>query len=624
MPSHKYPKIVLWCLACLMLAFFASNRLFRGDLAGWKLIISSDGLGYYAYLPALLIDHDLSYQMVTQREKKILGYQRYKPGYLVSSGKNVVNKYFAGEALMLLPFFLLATFFSWIGGIEITGYSFFFQLFTGLGALFYLFLGLYYLKKILQHFGIQPIVSSIILVVILLGTNLFYYSMWQPSMSHVYSFCAINGFIWHACLAIRNPRLKYISLSGLFLGLTVLIRPTNGIIILLLPFLFTGRDEAISIKGFIQTRKISMPVFLVSFLLLVVIQSILWKIQTGQWFIWSYKDEGFLFGDPQFSNVLFSYRKGLFIYTPLAFLSLLGCLRLAFRSLSRFLSLALFLFAATYIIASWWNWYYGDSFGARAFIDYYGIAALLLGLLLNSRETRISIILVVILLLPFVSLNLLQTWQYNHYIISPNSMNKAKYQYVFLRTDSLSQGCLGGNDEIPGYTMDTIHPCRSFRTGFEEVSDPWKNAFSRKVPYAHTGSSAGFLDSLHIYSATLEIKPEDLSPLPATFYVKGSVWIRDSVTGMSDKAMLVVSMDDYDEFGNYWYGFQVNDIPGNPAGVWRICRFSLTLPEFRTPGKLLKIYIWNKERKPFLLDDFSVTFFTVKKTRVHGKVSHLL
>jgi len=192
MHYQKYPKIALYCLACFMLAFFVSNRLFRGDLAGWKLIISSDGLGYYAYLPALLIDHDVTYQKVTQREQKILGRNRYTPSYLEKSGARVVNKYFAGEALLLFPFFLLATFFSWIGGIEISGYSFFYQLFTGLGALFYLFIGLYYLRKILHFLKIQPILTAILLVTIVLGTNLFYYSMWQPCMSHVYSFFAIN------------------------------------------------------------------------------------------------------------------------------------------------------------------------------------------------------------------------------------------------------------------------------------------------------------------------------------------------------------------------------------------------------------------------------------------------
>jgi hypothetical protein len=616
MQHQNYPKIVLYCLACLMLAFFASNRLFRGDLAGWKLIISSDGLGYYAYLPALLIDHDVTYNKVTEREKKILGYKRYVPGYLVKSGNRVVNKYFAGEALLLLPFFLLATFFSWTGGIEITGYSFFFQLFTGLGALFYLFLGLCYLKKILQHFRIQPILSAIIIVTILLGTNLFYYSMWQPCMSHIYSFFAINGFLWYFCRAIQSPRLKYITFAGLFLGLTVLIRPTNGIVIILLPFLFNTGEEARTLAGFLQKRKSAVLLFLATFTLVVSIQFILWHIQTGHWFIWSYKDEGFLFGHPQIRNVLFSYRKGLFIYTPLIFLALLGCFRLAFRNLYRFFSMGFFIILSIYIIASWWNWYYGDSFGARAFIDYYGIYALLLAILLNHKETKTGTTLVLLLLFPFVALNLLQTWQYTHYIIHPYSMNKAKYQYVFLKTDSVYQKCLGGNDEIPRYTMDMAHPCKLYLTSFEEVSDGWKHSFNKNVPYAFSGRFVGYLDSLHPYSATLEIKPEVLSSYPAVFYVEGSVWIRDSIKGSSDKALFVLSMDSIDQRGNYWYGFPVNDVPDNPVGVWRNCRFSMTLPEFRIPGKVLKIYVWNSGKKPVMIDDFSVAFFTEKKKTI--------
>jgi hypothetical protein len=597
-----------------MLAFFASNRLFRGDLAGWKLIISSDGLGYYAYLPALLIDHDVSYQKVTEREKKILGYDRYKPAYLVKSGERKVNKYFAGEALLLLPFFLLATFFSWIGGIEITGYSFFFQIFTGLGALFYLFLGLYYLKKILQHFSIRPILSAILLVAILLGTNLFYYSMWQPSMSHVYSFFAINGFLWQFCRLIRNPGLKHSLMAGLFLGLTVLIRPTNGIIVLLIPFLFNSVEEARTLADFLRKRKTTLLYLLAAFTIVVSIQFLLWYIQTGHWFIWSYKDEGFIFGHPRVIKVLFGYRKGLFIYTPLIFLCMLGCLRLAFRSWYRFTGMALFIILSTYIIASWWNWYYGDSFGSRAFIDYYGIYAILLAILMSHRETKISTTLVILLLFPFVALNLLQTWQFTHYIIHPYSMNQAKYQYVFLKTDSVYQGCLGGNEEIPGYTIDMEHPCNVYRDNFETVdSDVWRNSFITNVPFAHSGRFVGYLDSLHLYSGTLIIKPEELSPYPAVFYVEGSVWVRDSIKGASNRAFIVTSMDSLDQRGNYWYGFPVNDVPDNPVGVWRNCRFSLTLPEFRTPGRRLKIYVWNSGKKPFMIDDFSVKFFTGKK-----------
>jgi len=596
-----------------MLSFFTSNRLFRDDLAGWRHIILSDGLGYYAYLPAILIYHDLSFRQVTEVEKKILGYTRYDPSYLVKEGDKIVNKYFAGEALALLPFFLLATFFSWIGGVEITGYSFFFQFFTGLGALFYLFLGLFYLKKIMEHFRILPVLSAIILVTILLGTNLFYYSLWQPSMSHVYSFFAINGFLWHSCRVIQNPKRGNILLAGVFLGLTVLIRPTNGIVLILLPFLFNTKEESQIVNGFLKKRKSSFLFFLGPIILMVCIQLVLWRIQTGHWFIWSYRNEGFFFGHPQIFNVLFSFRKGLFIYTPLIFLSFLGCFRLLSRDRTRLLSMILFLFFSTYIVASWWNWYYGDSFGERAFIDYYGIYALLLAILMNHRERKAGTVLVSLLLLPFVALNIFQTWQYTRHIIHPYSMNKAKYNYVFLKTNPSYQNCLGGNDEIPGYTIDTEHTCKVYKNDFEEVPEGWKFSLARAVSYAHSGRFVGFVDSLHEYSPSLEIKPEALSQDPTTFYVKGRIWIYDSIKGASNNLFLVFSVDNFDQQGNYWFGFRVKDIPDSEVGVWRPCNFSLTLPEFRNPGKILIVYLWNPDKKFTMFDDFSISFFKEKK-----------
>jgi len=192
-------------------------------------------------------------------------------------------------------------------------------------------------------------------------------------------------------------------------------------------------------------------------------------------------------------------------------------------------------------------------------------------------------------------------------------MNKAKYQYVFLQTDSIYQKCLGGNEEIPGYTMDMTHPCNIYQTDFEKASEGWKRLVIKSEPYAHSGKFTGYLDSTFQYSATLEIKPENISPCPALFYIEGSVWIHDSIKGSSNTAMIVISIDSIDQAGNYWYGFPVNDVPDNTVGVWRNCRFSLTLPEFRHPGRTLKIYIWDWGKKPFMIDDFSVAFYTEKK-----------
>ena len=107
MDHSNSQRIVLFCMFSIMLAFFFSMRVFNDGPPGWKHIITSDGRGYYAYLPALLIDHDPTFAKMAEREARMLGYAHYRPGYLVKSGDKTLNKYFAGEALLLSPFFYL-------------------------------------------------------------------------------------------------------------------------------------------------------------------------------------------------------------------------------------------------------------------------------------------------------------------------------------------------------------------------------------------------------------------------------------------------------------------------------------------------------------------------------------
>jgi hypothetical protein len=68
-------------------------------------------------------------------------------------------------------------------------------------------------------------------------------------------------------------------------------------------------------------------------------------------------------------------------------------------------------------------------------------------------------------------------------------------------------------------------------------------------------------------------------------------------------------MDSINLRETYWQGFRLNDIPVNPARTWRTCRFSLTLPRILNPDGILKIYIWNFGKKPFMIDDFRLTFY---------------
>ena len=72
--------IILICLG--MASLFAWSRFIEGGGKGWKSIISSDGIGYYAYLPSLIIYQDPHWEKFTAAERKNYGRSDYNPQYL--------------------------------------------------------------------------------------------------------------------------------------------------------------------------------------------------------------------------------------------------------------------------------------------------------------------------------------------------------------------------------------------------------------------------------------------------------------------------------------------------------------------------------------------------------------
>ena len=608
-----YQDFVLPCIMASMLAFFLCIRVFNDGAPGWKHIVTSDGRGYYAYLPAFLLDGDPTFSKVVMRESRLLGYSHYKPSYLVKSGEDTLNKYFAGEALLLLPFFLAGLLLSWITGTGTDGYSFFFQFFTGLGALFYLTLGLLFLKRILEHLRITAFGVMIVLPAILFGTNLFYYSLWQPTMSHHFSFFAINGFMWCTIRATREWRLKTALLAGLFLGLVCLIRPVNIVTILLIPFLAEGEQ---GIRPFLQAIRQNMRALFLAFLvfvLVVFIQPLLWSIQTGRFLVWPYAGEGFNFGHPEIAGALFGFRKGFFVYTPLTFVALLGLVPLWLRGRIRFLSMILFLAASVYLVSSWWNWYYGDGFGLRAFIDYYGVFAILFALLADYFPPKTRPAAAILVLAPLLLLNLVQTWQYTHGVIHPNSMNGDKYRYIFMRTDSAVIGSLGGSREMADHSIDLARPVIQFHHDFEMSSEDWNQNMIVISRNAYSGSHAGYLDSIYPYSPGLAVRAGRFLRPGGSCFLVGELMVRDSIPGASNSALVVLSMDSIRGKENWWQGFKMNDIPVTDGKGWRKISFSLMLPEMDNPDGILKVYIWNTGKKPMLIDDFSIRIYGRKR-----------
>jgi len=131
--------------------------------------------------------------------------------------------------------------------------------------------------------------------------------------------------------------------------------------------------------------------------------------------------------------MLISYRKGLFVYTPLILLSLAGFVYLWRQSRFAAATSAFFLLLLTYMLSSWHMWFYGGSFSQRVFIDFYAFFAILLAIAFHNlprgwiRKAYFSLAIVLTLFCQ------VQTYQYRHMIIHWSDMTKEKYWEVFMK-----------------------------------------------------------------------------------------------------------------------------------------------------------------------------------------------
>lgn len=428
-----------------IITFMTFNML---NVKHWKeeqRVIEWDAISYYAYLPAVFIYNDLSLSFTD-------GYDGPHK-FVFWPEKGPVGKYLIkttmGLSVMWLPFFITGHITALISGADAGGYSEPYKFFLLIGALFYLLTGLIYLRRILvTHFS--DLVASLVLAGFAFGTNLYWYTLFQGTMAHVYSFALVSVFMWYSmqwhkayigvvCHSkVTGPRVWDIVRLGLLLGLISLIRPTNIIIVIFFPLygVITGKDLNNRVKNLAADYRYLLLMALIVVLVWVP-QMIYWKEMTGHLLYFSYgSDERFFFNDPAIIKGLFSWRKGLFIYTPLLIFAFAGIISLWMKRSPHALSVTVFMPLNIYIIFSWWCWWYGGGFGQRAFIDSYALmavsAAALLAFAFSSgrKWIRTGIITAYLMLM---SLGIFNNIQYYNGAIHWESMTKAAYWDSFGR-----------------------------------------------------------------------------------------------------------------------------------------------------------------------------------------------
>lgn len=403
----------------------------------WVGIIEADGKGYYAYLPAIFIYDDLNFDFFDEIEKEKYFHENLYYDYRSWAHGKVINKYYCGTALAELPFFMIAHLTADVFGYEPDGYSKIYPVLISVAALFYLLIGLLFLNKTLKLFNVNEWQKSIVLLAAVFGTNLFYYTVGEPGMSHIFSFAFISMFIYYSKYYFFSFKVKYIPVLAALLGVIVLIRPINVLIVLIWPF------AASSFRSLQKGVVLAFQNYLwllygfVIFIAIVSIQLIIYSISTGHFIVDSYGAEGFNFLQPHFFDILFSYRKGLFLYTPIFLVSLSGGYFLWKTSKFEFFSVFGFLLLITYIFSSWWMWYYGGSFSSRIYVEFIPVFMILLSISLKSINTKKLRYLFVSVIMLLIVVCQIQTFQYRYGFIHWSEMNKEKYWEVFMRIDKL-------------------------------------------------------------------------------------------------------------------------------------------------------------------------------------------
>lgn len=377
--------------------------------------VKGDGEGYYAYLPAIVLEHDPSFATLAARHPHNAGGDLV-PGVLQPqpSGRYLV-KYSAGVAVLALPFFAAGHLAALATGAVSTGYGSLEEYVTGLAAVAAGLLGLLALRALLRRWFTEPVVA-VTLLAGAFGTGLLHWMVYDPLYSHAYSFAAVAACLLCAVRWRERPDAwSRAALCGLAAGIVMLLRIPNVVIIA--PVVLIGVSGPGSLRPrlhALRSRPGRVALAAACALAPLVPQEILWADAMGRWLSSPYGGEGFHWAAPAFSSLLSFRPHGLVPYTPILVLAALGVPVLWRRHPDLRWPVTAAIAASTYVICAWADPTLGVGFGQRAFVDVAPVFLIALAALLSSVWTtrlRIPALVLCVALTSVTVLGMIAYWE---------------------------------------------------------------------------------------------------------------------------------------------------------------------------------------------------------------------
>lgn len=577
LPTLKNPLV--WF--SLYLAFCAvDNNLLEGE---FKNVIRSDGRGYYAYLPAIFMYNDPTFESSLEAETRN-AQPNFNQYYLYQNEEGkIFNKYFPGIAVMQAPFFGLGYIIATISGAPVNGYSEPFELSFLLGSLFYTLLGLWLFYRCikLRFPEYSDNAARWLVIAIYLSTTLLMYNTVTLGLSHHYSFFLFSLFAWSILKFRDNQHWKFVLTAGLTLGLIALVRPTNILILLALPLLFKDRSsffETLKMLFVCKARLFFLAI--AGFLVVFSTLFFLWKWQSGHWLNWSYSGEGFNFLHPAFWENLFSFRNGLFIHTPIVLVSAIASYFLYRESRFHFISWWIYFLVNTWVISSWWCWDYETSFGNRPFTEhtFFLLFPLIFAGLQRTRLIWYSLGI-------FSILGLIRV--YNHTSGTMIDQRFTAHSYfaslAFWDDDNVDRWRYGKSVVPFGERIDEA-------------------ILSYNMEVVHVGPDDQFVQTVEFTT------PENRTN--ERLYCR--VWLDKKSSKPLENVSLVVHATDDDSDFEYYHAVPLYNDKFAGINEWTALSFSGQIPDHFNDFEKVKVYIWNRGKETFELRNIRIFIDTYK------------
>jgi hypothetical protein len=390
--TDRRPELWLWLLFLISLVLI--NPWVRGD-----------GVGYYAYLRAPIIGHNLDFEPdYLAANASFIGPRldengNVKSDFRTSTG-HLENHFTVGPAILWSPFFLVAH-----AGVLIAralgsqipadGFSFPYRTAMAFASALYGFLGLLLAFRLARQY-VAVWCALLATLAVWSATSLPVYMYFNPSWSHAISafMVAVFLYLWHKTRSNRSTAQWL--LLGAVTGLMLDVYYPNALVLVVLAIEALRQYAAAfrrpenpgpSVVRLLASHALFASTAVICFLPTFIVHHIIYghALQSGyiplrQWF-WR---------SPVLLAVLFSTNHGLLAWTPIILLSIAGLILFWRREPLIGGSLLAATVAFYLFIASYPDWAGISSYGNRFFVSLTLVFVIGLAVFLDAISKRFA------------------------------------------------------------------------------------------------------------------------------------------------------------------------------------------------------------------------------------------